>query len=286
MTETTTAPAELQRDRWGRPLIIPPNGGKPIAYTRVSTMAKALDDLSNLMLWKQRKTAVGLLRRPDLLTRVAGAVANGDDDTDWPTKKDLNAICREATEAAGASKGASSGTGLHALTEAIDRGEEPLFVPDAAREQLRAYKKLVRDFTPLAAEVFVVNDDLQCAGSFDRLWRNDGPGETSTGVTLTPGVRVGDLKTGKSEAAFPLSTAMQIATYANSQLYDPATGERSPLHPDLDLTTGLLVHVPAEGMAQMIPLDLEKGWRAALLAAEVHHDVRRWKAEDIIRSAS
>src|SRR5689334_3084695 len=95
---------DIPRDRWGRPLIIPPEGGQPVPYTRVSTMAKALDDQSGLMLWKQRKTAVGLLRRPDLLTRIAGAVANGDDDTDWPTKRALNDICREATEAAAASK--------------------------------------------------------------------------------------------------------------------------------------------------------------------------------------
>ena len=33
---------EIPRDRWDRPLIIPPNGGQPVAYTRVSTLAKAL----------------------------------------------------------------------------------------------------------------------------------------------------------------------------------------------------------------------------------------------------
>ena len=71
----------------GPPPIIPPDGGEPVAYTRVSTLAKALDDLNNLMAWKARKTAEGLVRRPDLLTRVAGAIANGDPDTDWPTKK-------------------------------------------------------------------------------------------------------------------------------------------------------------------------------------------------------
>jgi hypothetical protein len=51
----------------------PARGRRAHPYTRVSTLAKALDDLSNLMTWKQRKTAEGLVRRPDLLTRLAGA---------------------------------------------------------------------------------------------------------------------------------------------------------------------------------------------------------------------
>ena len=173
----------IVRDRWSRPLIVPPEGGKPVAYTRVSTLAKALDDLNQLMMWKQRKTAEGLLRRPDLLTRLSGAIANGDPDTDWPTKKDLNRICSEAVEAAGASKGSSAGTGFHALTEAIDRGEDPQYVGADDRARLDAYRKATEGYTPLAAETFVVCDELRAAGSFDRLW-------------LCPdgAVRVGDLK--------------------------------------------------------------------------------------------
>ena len=125
MTQTII---EIPRDRWKRPLIVPPNGGERVPYTRVSTLAKALDDLNQLMAWKQRKTAEGLVRRPDLLTRVAGALANGDPDPDWPTKRDLNDVCAQAIEAAGASKGSSAGTGFHALTEAIDRVSGPGFV--------------------------------------------------------------------------------------------------------------------------------------------------------------
>ena len=203
----TAPPAEVQRDRYGRPLIQPLDGGKPEPYTRVSTLAKALDDLSQLMAWKQRKTAEGLVRRPDLLTRVAGALANGDPDTDWPTKRALNDVCGEAMEAAGSSKGSSAGTGFHSLTEAIDRGEEPLFVPAADQARLDAYREATRGYTALDAEVFVVCDELKAAGSFDRLW-------------LCPDgqVRVGDLKTGKSEKAYPLATTMQIAINREGRL--------------------------------------------------------------------
>ena len=141
MTTTPTTPTEVPRDRWSRPLITPPEGGEVVPYTRVSTLAKALDDLNNLMAWKARKTAEGLVRRPDLLTLISGAIANGDPDTDWPTKKALNAAVEQAMEAAGASKGATAGTGFHSLTEAIDKGNEPLFVSDADEVRLEAYRE-------------------------------------------------------------------------------------------------------------------------------------------------
>lgn len=264
---------KVPRDRWKRPEIIPPGGGERVAYTRVSTLAKTLDDLNQLMKWKQRKTLEGVLVRPDLLTRAAGTIANGDPDTDWPTKKELNDICSEATEAAGSSKGSSAGTGLHALTEAIDRGEEPPYVPAQDAWRLDAYRRATADegYKALGAELFVVNDGVRAAGTFDRLWQcPDGR------------VRIGDLKTGKSEADYPLATTVQLAIYANALFYDPDTGERWNIHDDLDLSTGLLVHMPPNGGCKVIPLDLTKGWEAAQVANTVHHTIRKWKPKDLI----
>lgn len=268
---TTTPTAEIARDRWGRPLIVPPGGGDAIGYTRVSTLAKALDDLNNLMSWKQRQTAIGLLRRPDLLTRVAGAIANGDPDIDWPTKRDLNDVCAQALEAAGSSKGSSAGTGLHALTEAIDRGVEPLFVPPADAIRLDAYRKATEGYEAVDIETFIVNDTVTAAGTFDRLYRcPDGR------------VRVADLKSGKSEAAYPLSTTVQIATYAHGLRYDPATGDRSPLHPDLDLSSGILIHLPPSGGCVLYQLDLATGWEAAQVASAAMR-IRKIKADALAR---
>lgn len=259
----------IERDRWGRPLIVPVGGGDPIAYVRASTMAKALDDLSNLMAWKQRKTAEGLLIRPDLLTRVAGALANGHAD-EPETKRALNRVCNEALEAAGGSTGASSGTGLHELTQAIDAGLEPAYVPAPDRERLDAYRQATANLEPVDAETFVVDDENHVAGSFDRLW-------------LCPDgrVRVGDLKTGKSEDQYPLATAMQMAIYAHGLRYDPETTERTRLDPRLDASVGLLVHMPPSGGCRVIPLDLDRGWYAARLAMGAYK-VRRWAADDLI----
>lgn len=264
---------EIPRDRYGRPLIKQPDGSE-VAYTRVSTLAKALDDLNNLMAWKARKTAEGLVRRPDLLTLISGAIANGDPDTHWPTKRALNDAVGQAMEAAGASKGATAGTGFHSLTEAIDRGNEPLFVSDADQARLDAYRAATAGIEWLDIETFVVCDELQTAGTFDRLGR------------LPDGrVVVADLKSGKSEADYPLSTTVQIATYANGLRYDPETGARSPLHADLDASDGLLIHLPPSGGCQLYSLDLAIGWQAAQIAAQVR-DMRALKAGQMCKAVS
>ena len=263
--------SEIPRDRYGRPEIVPPEGGESVSYTRVSTLAKTLDDMNGLMAWAERKAVEGIIRRPDLQTRVAGILANGSPDTDWQLKRQLNAVCKEAKEAAGASRGASSGTGFHSLTEANDRGLELAWVPEADKERLEDYRRALHGYKALDVELFVVNDELRAAGTFDRL-------------LLCPDsrVRVADLKTGKSENAYPFATTVQIATYAHSLRYDPETGERSPLHAALDLTTGLLIHLPPSGGCEVIPLDLDIGWEAAQLATRVRA-MRGLKAEDIIR---
>jgi hypothetical protein len=271
MTTLTTEPTEVPRDRWGRPLIIPPTGGDPIVYTRVSTLAKALDNLNGLMAWKQRKTAEGLVRRPDLLTQLSGALATGDPDTHAATKRAVNAICEEATEAAGASKGRNAGTGFHSLTEAIDRGEEPLFVPEADQARLQAYRVATKGYEVLDVETFIVNDHVRAAGTFDRLWR-----------TPDGRVVVADLKSGKSEADYPLATAMQIATYAHGERYDVETGARSPLHDDIDLTTGILIHLPPSGGCTLYDLNLAVGWQAAQVAASALV-IRQTKPDAILR---
>jgi hypothetical protein len=260
-----------QRDRWDRPKIIPPEGGEPVSYVRVSKIAKALDDLNMLMAWKARKTAEGLIRRPDLLTRVSGVIAKGNPDTDHSTKRALNAICDEAQEAAGTSKGASAGTGFHDLTEAIDSGREPLFVGAEDQRRLDAYIVATRNIEWLDIECFVVNDIVRAAGTFDRLGR------------LPDGrVVVADLKSGKSEAEYPFGTTVQIATYANGQRYDYETGERTPLHEDLDLTSGILIHMPPTGGCALYELDLVRGWEAAQLAVEVAR-MRKWKNHELAR---
>ena len=245
---------DIPRDRWGRPLIDPPGGGKPIPYTRVSTLAKALDDKTALTDWKCRQTALGLAARPDLVTKTK---AVGDD------KRALKEVVEEALSAAQSDRAANIGTSLHAFTEKIDAGVAPEdLVPmtDPLFLDLVAYREATRGLTMQAAELFVVCDKLQAAGSFDRLV--DVP---------DVGLVVADVKTGQHEPNYPHGVAQQIAIYANSTLYTPDQGRIAALA-DLGVRTdvGLLIHLPSEaGRCDLYLIDLEHGWALAQTAVAV-----------------
>ena len=242
---------DIARDRWGRPMIEPAGGGKPEAYTRVSTLAKVLDDKTALTKWKQRMTALGIGLRPDL-AQLASVV--GDDN------KKLDNLVEQAMAAAETTRAANIGTTLHALTEFLDKGEMPPGVPESAWPDLTAYENATQDIKTLAIEAFVVTDEVKAAGTFDRL------------VQLPDGrVMVADIKTGQHEPRYPHAATIQIAVYSRGHLYDPNQGRVGHL-PELgvDQDHGLLIHLPAgKGTCDLYLLDLRVGWELAVTATAV-----------------
>lgn len=243
---------DVKRDRWGRPLIASPDGGKPEPYVRVSTLAKALDSKEGLMQWKQRMTAIGLGKRPDLAERAA--------ITDPTDKRGLKEIVDGAMQAAESDKAANIGTTLHKLTELLDRSELDN-IPASHQADLDAYAQATDALQFVATELFVVNDHLKAAGTLDRL------------VRLPDGrLVVADLKTGATEPSYPHGVTTQCAIYANSWRYDIEAEERTAYLPDNEVSTevGLLIHLPA-GKAQcdLYLLDLSVGWQLAKTAVAV-----------------
>ena len=246
----TTPEDALSRDRFGRPLIVPVDGGKPRPYTRVSTLAKTLDDTFALTKWVARMTAKGIAGRDDLRHLVAST-----DD-----KRSLDDACKAAQEFAGAGAKANLGTALHSFAEAVDTGKPMDAVPGEYRAHIQAYLDATKaaGLKSIACEQFVVNDDLEAAGTFDRLYLRSPEGK----------LRVGDLKTGGNPKFYALATAIQVATYARGSFYDVASGERKPL--PVDRSIGYLVHVPQDRPeATVYELDLEAGWLYANLAYDV-----------------
>jgi len=251
--EFTYPTVEIPRDRYGRPLIVPPEGGKPIGYTRVSTLAKALDDKTALTKWKQRQVVIGLGARPDLVA-VAGAV-KGDD-------RKLDEIVETAMTAAESERAANIGTALHALSEQVDADCAIDSLPMEFRADLSAYRHAMEPIDIVATEMFVVTDEVQAAGTFDRL------------VRMPDGrVLVGDLKTGKHEPNYPHAAATQMAVYSRGHLYDPERGRVGHL-PSLgiDQDHGLLIHLPAgTGTCALYLVDLNVGWSLAQTAVAVRN---------------
>jgi hypothetical protein len=249
--EFTHPQVDIPRDRWGRPLITPTDGGKPVPYTRVSTLSKELGSKEGLTKWLQRQVVVGMSLRPDLVDMAAAC--RGDD-------KKLDEVVKTAMVAAESEKAANIGTALHALSERVDEGVPLEEIPEHHRADMTAYKNATAGLTVLAKEMFVVTDEVQAAGTFDRLVR------LPDGRTM-----VADLKTGKWEHKYPHATATQIAIYSHGHLYHPDKGRMGRL-PDLgvETDTGVLIHMPAgTGECRLYLLDLTIGWALATAAVAV-----------------
>lgn len=256
MTIVTPPPA-IDRDRYGRPLVTPPNGGKPVAYSRCTSYIDVLEDKFNLQKWMQRMVALGLASRPDLLLSVA---AHKDD------KGQLDRICTDAREAAAASAAATTGTALHALTELVDRGETLPFLPDQAQADLDSYRLATGDLAHVLIEQFCVLDTLKIGGTPDR-------------VVEYEGIRyIADIKTGSIEWG-TLKIAMQLAVYSRSKTYDIASRKRG-LH-EADTSRGIIIHTPAgQGTTSLHWVDLEAGWYAVQVAKDVR-EKRALKFKDL-----
>lgn len=254
------------------------------AYVRVTSFVGVLDDRSNLERWRQRTTLVGLAVDHDLTTALLSA--------DPDDKVELDAIAEEAFEIGEGHAAARKGTDLHRLTEYVDRGQPlPGALTDRDTGEVRpvttqdradmaawcwAVKDLGLEF--VGSERFVVCDRYRTAGTYDRRVRITRP----WGREFWPGDRsfcdqcerpvILDLKTGRIDYGAG-RIAMQLAVYANSDDYDPVTGDRSPQ--DVCPHRGLVVHLPqGTGEATVWVADLERGWQAVALAAEVREHRR------------
>jgi len=239
---------EPLRDRWQRPLIVPPEGGKPIPYTRVSTFAGALDDAGGLVTWKARQVALGIARHEDLAAMVAG-LKYGDKELDAHIE---TAITRVDDKAAW-------GTAVHSLTEP----DPSPHIPERMAADVASYQHALTDhgLVCVESELFVVNDHLQVAGTFDGIWQHPHLGRL-----------MGDKKTGKIKGG---PVAVQLASYAGGVRYNADPVERHPLNVRQDV--GLLFHIPkGEGKTDIYLVDLNEGRKAALAAQWV----MSWRKRD------
>lgn len=289
----STPQTELPRDRWGRPLITPPEGGDPVAYTRCTTFVGVLEDTYHLSLWSQRMVARGMAIRPDLVL-AASAIT---DPKEQYSKRSLNDIAKQARDAAGAGAAAITGTALHTMSEKIDRGEPMDAIPEAFRSDLEAYRAVTKGLETVAIEGFCVRDDLQVGGSYDRITRftdeflgayeertgdrlrypgrEDSEGKGCPGDEVQPGDAViGDLKTGNVDFGIG-KIAMQLGVYANSVDYDHSTGARSALAATPSKEWGVIIHLPAgTGNARLLWVDVRAGFETAYTLAK---DVQTWR---------
>jgi hypothetical protein len=285
----------VERDRWGRPLLYPPEGGNAVAYTRASTMAKWLDSQAGLINWKASMAMIGMARSKPIQARIAAIVARTENDAYRENKEALKDLVENATQIAQAQGRADLGTAVHEFTELLDAGTlDWQFVPEQLKAPLGAYREKMQQFETVDTEVFVAVDatdegtTIRGAGSLDRIIRHP-----------EFGVCVADIKTGAEEPKYPLGVTTQVAIYSRGSRYRDArfagspaftdgeanadgTAYRKELHPELNKSVGIMIHLPLDRVeCSLYALDLDHGWDSLLLGNRVQKSRRPPKLQRI-----
>jgi hypothetical protein len=241
---------EIDRDRYGRPLVVPVKGGKPIAYTRATTIANSLDDASALVAWKMRMTAIGLTTRPDILLSISAAQED---------KMAVNSLIEDAMQVAGANKAANIGTALHSFAERLDLGQELGVISDEWMSDIKAYEHATKILSNKFIEQFSVLDKYKIAGTPDRVVEYKGE------------LFIADIKTGRVD--HPNNIAIQLAIYANGLPYDGATATRGTWG-EVNKDKAIIIHLPAgTGTCKLMWIDIKEGFKGLQLAMKA----RQWR---------
>lgn len=272
---------EPKRDQWDRALLLDPDGNR-MPYTRVSTIAKALDAGFGLEDWRLRCAAVGLKLRPDLWS-----LACSIRDPEGVDKPEMTRIVREAAQAGDVKKAANEGTARHKFTEQVEQGADPatLVMTDAVRRDVEAYfrelDRLGLRVVPEYTELHMVREGfdyqgLGVSGTMDCAVRD------ALEVVQAPLLWPADKKTSQSVKYSLMAWTIQLAVYANMEaVYDVATDTRSPV-PRMRTDVGLLLWLPTgAGRCEVHELDLVAGWEMAQLAVEVRR--ARWRGARDLR---
>lgn len=236
LNETVAAEApDAPFDRFGRRLIVPPEGGKPVAHTRVTTFIKAIADKggNGLRDWHARFVAKGMVDDPALMQWVLDHDADPDDRD---VKREFNRRLERAAIDAGRDDKADQGTAIH---DAISRhiAGLPVVSHPEVDGPLAEFVRLceVHGIEIHASEQIVVNARYGVSGRFDLVG-------TVAGGPLV----VLDIKTGSLDFGVP-DYGPQLWLYATAtSIYDAVTETHSDMHP-VAQDHAYIVHVPRDG---------------------------------------
>jgi hypothetical protein len=255
-------------DRYGRyELDVDGAGAKP--YTRVTTIARVLEDEYHLHQWEKRCVLHGLAQRNDLVIRAAV--------TDVADKKSWSEIITEAEVLGGGTAKRNLGSAFHAARErpAVPTAQLPPAVVDTwAMYGSELIARGLEDIATLR-EVRIAIPSLGIAGTADGFMRM--PDGT---------LRVLDCKSGSTN--YPHGFAVQLALYAHAEYFEisgrwmtRAAFEQA--YGSLGTSRAMIVHVTVgdgtpEGAptVELLELDIYSGWQAAMLALQV----REWRRRD------
>jgi hypothetical protein len=161
-------PVTVEVDRRGERITVlanPKDGPRGRYYGRASSFGKPLEDKRKIEQADQRRIAYAFGRHPELVAQ-AQAVKSYEDDRD-----ELQAIAAKAVEYGKGAVASTRGTAFHRLRERRDQGEDLSYLDPLTLQGLATWERLLAPFEVVNSEQFVVNDELEAAGTYDALLR-------------------------------------------------------------------------------------------------------------------
>lgn len=240
---------EIKRNGRKQPVV----NGK--TYSRTTTVVGRAEDKSGLLNYYLGLGAAGMHDAPDL--QVAWANLGPED------RQEKRRILDALQERAGGNAKAEIGTAIHSVTESVDYGHDLSTLPPSFVADALAYRGVIDrlNLTPVAGEIFVVNEELGCAGTLDRI------------LLGSKGPIVGDIKTSSRADSVKFSLAnwsAQIAAYANGKpvLHDQIVEWEEVGLEQPSLEHGVVIHVQqGKAIGNAYRVDLVAGYERAKAAA-------------------
>ena len=257
----------------GAPLVSDPEDPtRTLRYSRPSGYGKDLDDEEALTYWRIWKAMDGTARSKALQMEVLSTK-----DEDKVRKKELR---NKALDKGGADDAADMGTALHAMTARAEDATDLWDFPEAYAADLEAFLKSLADYGLVSemVEVPLVNDEYRTAGTADRVFRTTRELIAPDSSRIEIGELIlGDIKTGKKLDFSLPSYAVQLALYAQGQLYDIVTERRLPT-PPINQRWGILAHLPVgKAHCDLLWIDLAVGNYGAWISHEIREWRKKWK---------
>lgn len=283
----------------GRYSLPDPETGAATGFTRVTNIAKVLEDTFNLSRWSRRETAIRVIESAVLAVsgQLDGARAESFDLIRDLINQEQAGKLDYALDAhdnlLGGKDAAEFGTAVHEWCGAVDLGMCTVEqVPEQFRAHVRAYQALLARHgliaEPQHIERTVLNygSDLKptvkgrkypvIAGTYDRVFR-----------CATTGRRyMGDLKTSKttSLAYAWIGFGVQMDFYRTADYLFALDGKSWERMPELVPDFGILIHLPSDNVEKSAAITFDMATSTRLRQMSLDTYVERSQAAKVIPS--